>query len=198
LLALHQQYTPSGCRRQARASAPLGRAPRVTVRPLDITFISRTRRHHALEHATISLLNQRYPNQRLVGWSTPGGFYIYGNVPTPAVESSASSALERLRRGERHLAVHPRCGTNLVTAGTLVGLFSFLVMLPGDDRSRRGRFPLVVMLSTLILMLAQPLGLAVQEWITTDSHFAPEASPLVTSGTAGNTPVHKVQIVHKA
>ncbi len=160
----------------------------------DLPFITRTRRHHALEHATIHLLNQRYPSQRLVGWSTPNAFFVYGHVPTAAVQRAAHEALARLTNGEHHLAVHPRCGTNLVVGSLFVGLIAYLAMLPGDDRSRQSRLPLVILVSTFALMLSQPLGLAVQEHITTDAHPPAGAAVQVTSGTAGTTPVHKVQL----
>jgi hypothetical protein len=103
-----------------------------------------------------------------------------------------------LRRGESHLAVHPRCGTNVVTAGSLIGLIAFLAMLPGDSRSRRARLPLVILLSTLGLMLAQPLGLRVQEHITTDARHTDGIEVTIEHGMAGNTPVHKIQTSHGA
>jgi len=165
---------------------------------VSISLISRTRHHHALEHATIQILNRRYPNQRFMGWSTPGGFYLYGHAPTAAVRSAVANAVERLRNGEHHLAVHPRCGTNIVTAGTLVGVLSFLTMLPGDNRSRRGRLGLLIMLSTLTLILSQPLGRLVQEHLTTDPNLPPGAAAQITAGRAGDTPVHKVQLVQGA
>jgi hypothetical protein len=164
---------------------------------LDIPFITRTRRNHAIEHATVHVLNRRHPAMHIVGWSTPSGFYIYGHVPTTDVQHAVNEALTRLRRGESHLAVHPRCGTNLVTAGTLVGLISFLTMLPGDRHSRRERLPLVVLLSTLALIVAQPLGLVVQEHITTDAKVD-VAITEIERGTSRGAPVHRVQVQHKA
>jgi hypothetical protein len=158
--------------------------------------VSRTRRHHALEHATMHVLNRRYPVLHLVGWSSPSSFYIYGDVPAEAVQSAAQEALARLRRGETHLAIHPRCGTNTVTAGLVVGLTSFLAMLPGDDRDRRTRLPLVLLLSTLALLLAQPLGLAVQQRVTTDPHLLEGLEPRISYGQAGQTPVHRIELVH--
>ena len=163
---------------------------------LQIPFIAQTRRNHALEHATVHLLNQRYPSAQLVGWSTPYGFYIYGHVPTPAVQHAVSEALTRLRRGEKHLAIHPRCGTNLVTAGTLVGLISFLAMLPGDRESRRERLPLVVLLATLALIVAQPLGLLVQERITTDPNQMDVSISKIERGVSNKTPVHHIRVAH--
>jgi hypothetical protein len=157
--------------------------------------ISRTRRNHALEHATMHLLNRRFPTLHLVGWSGPLSFYIYGEVPAEAVHSAVEEALLRLRHGEAHLAIHPRCGTNMVTAGLVVGLISFLAMLPGDDRDRRTRLPLVVLLSTLGLLLSQPLGIAVQQHITTDPHLLEGLLPRVSYAQAGQTPVHRVELV---
>ena len=78
--------------------------------------------------------------------------------PPPQIQAAITEALARFSGGEHHLAVHPHCGTNMVTAGMLVGLTSFLSMLPGDQRARRTRLPLVLLLSTLALLLAQPLG----------------------------------------
>jgi hypothetical protein len=159
----------------------------------NIPFVARTRRNHALEHATIHLLNQRYPTLRLVGWSTPAGFYVYGHIPTVEIRQAVNDALTRLRSGESHLAIHPRCGTNLVTAGALVGLTAFLAMLPGDHPSRRSRLPLIVLLSTLALMLSQPLGLVVQERITTDAHLGQTLGVVIERGMAGDTPLHKIR-----
>lgn len=166
--------------------------------PIGIPSIARTRRNHALEHATVHLLNQRYPSQRLIGLSTPSCFFVYGNVPTSAVRSAVSEALTRLARGEKQLAIHPHCGTNLVTAGMLVGLTAFLTMLPGDSRSRRARLPLVVLLSVVALKLAEPLGQVVQERITTDPTDMDGLSVHVVSGSSGGTPVHKVSVRHGA
>ncbi|MFN2231636.1 MAG: DUF6391 domain-containing protein [Anaerolineae bacterium] len=157
--------------------------------------VSQTRRNHAVEHATIHLLNRRFPTLHLVGWSGPFGFYIHGHVSADAVQSAVQEALARLRRGESYLAVHPRCGTNIVTAGTLAGLVSFLAMLPGSDRDRRTRLPLVVLLSTLALLFAQPLGTAVQQWVTTDPHLLGSVEARISYGQSGQTPVHRVELV---
>ena len=84
---------------------------------LALPVIDRTRRNHGLEHATITLLSQRQRGLSMVGRSTPNGFYLYGDVSTEALAEAAAAALARMRAGEHHLAVHPNCGTNFVTAG---------------------------------------------------------------------------------
>jgi len=159
--------------------------------------ITRMRRSHALEHATIQILDRRYPATRLAGRSTPCGFYIYGYVSAQDVHEAAAEALNQLQGGANYLAIHPRCGTNLVTAGTLVGLVTFLTMLPGSDRSRRERLPLVLLLSTLTLLFAQPLALFVQSHVTTEANLKNTAIASVKSYRAGRVPVHHVRLEHR-
>ena len=133
-------------------------------------LISRVRRNHGLEHATIHLLSRQYPNTFLAGHSDPEGFWLIGNVPTAAVESAVQEALERLRGGERRLAIHPGCGTNYLVSGGLAALAGALAMLGVGKRWRdkADRLPLAVMLGTVALMFSQPLGYLLQERVTTD------------------------------
>lgn len=136
---------------------------------LNLPFIRRVRRNHGLEHATIHLLSRKVKNLSMAGRSTMAGFYLYGNVPTSEVETAANEALLRMRNGEHGLAIHPNCGTGLVTAGVLTSVAT----LAGTVGMKRGllerltRLPTVIMLSTMSLILAQPLGLALQQHFTT-------------------------------
>jgi hypothetical protein len=135
--------------------------------------ITKIRRNHGLEHATIHLLSRRYPNLSMVGYSDWGGFTLFGPVDTADVEQAAHEALNRLRHGESELAVHPRCGTVLVTTGLLTGLAAFLAI--GLDSGSRGRFrwssiPAAVISATLAAILAQPLGLHLQQHYTTSGN----------------------------
>lgn len=134
-------------------------------------LFSRIRRNHALEHATLHVLSERYRPIRLMGNASPWGFCIYGAVPTEAVRAAAEEALRRLRNGERHLAVHPTCGSTLAVAGVLAGLGAFLV-LGGRARGwlqRLRRLPLAWLAATLGIVLAQPLGLLLQARLTTQA-----------------------------
>jgi len=79
---------------------------------LDFQPISRTRRNHSLEHATIHVLSKKFPNVTLAGMSSPSGFTLIGDVATEDVAEAAIEALRRLREGESQLALHPNCGTN--------------------------------------------------------------------------------------
>ena len=57
--------------------------------------ISRVRRNHALEHGTISLLLQRGMKPPLGGYSTPGGFFVFGGTTSTDVSDAAVEALSR-------------------------------------------------------------------------------------------------------
>lgn len=130
------------------------------------SLVTRIRQNHALEHATMHLLPRYRPGVQLVARSSLDGFYIYGDVDTATLARAASEALARLQAGEAELAVHPRCGTNLATAGILGGLASFLVMLK-RDRNPWDKLPQVLLVSIAAVVVAQPLGLALQRRVTT-------------------------------
>lgn len=141
--------------------------------------VSRIRRNHGLEHATLHILSERYPKINLAGHSDMGGFWVLGDVSTEEVESAVNEGLDRMRNGEHNLAVHPNCGTNFVTAGTFAGVAASLAMLGVGRRFRDKleRVPLAASLATVALMFAQPMGLIIQERVTTSG--APEALEVV-------------------
>lgn len=122
------------------------------------------RENHALEHATIVLLSQQFPETRLAGVSVALGFFIFGDVPTDIVLPTAHEALRRLRGDEPDLAIHERCGTNLAVAGLLTGLAAMSV---SRLRKPYNTFNNVVLASTAALVVARPLGLLAQRYITT-------------------------------
>ncbi len=136
---------------------------------LNIPPIRRVRRNHGFEHATIHVLSRKLKNLSVAGRSTVTGFYLYGNVSTEEVESAAHEALQRMRNGEHGLAIHPNCGTGLVTAGLLTSMAA----LAGTSGMKTGfvekltRLPTIMLLSTMSLILSQPLGLALQQHFTT-------------------------------
>ncbi|MBI3287611.1 MAG: hypothetical protein HYZ68_06140 [Chloroflexi bacterium] len=159
---------------------------------LELPVVARTRRNHGLEHATVHVLTQRSPHRHLIGRSTAEGFFIYGELDTEELAEAASEALARLQAGERGLAIHPRCGTNIVVAGVLTGLTSLLAW------GGRGRWwfklPRLILATTAAVVAAQPLGFLVQEHITTSPDLNGVAIRGITRGQFGGTPVHFVQI----
>lgn len=131
--------------------------------------VSRVRRNHGLEHATLNILSQRFPHLRLAGHSDFKGFWIVGDVPIEAVQDAVEEALSRMRAGETKLAVHPNCGTNYVTAGMLAGIAGAIAMIGVGRRWRDKleRLPLAMSLSTLALIVGMPLGSLLQARVTT-------------------------------
>jgi hypothetical protein len=132
--------------------------------------VSRMRRNHALEHASLHILAKKKSNQFLAGHSDVKGLRIIGNVPTEDIQQAVEEALSRLQSGEKDLAYHPNCGTNFTTSGALAGLAAW-AGFQGGDQSSRGKFerlPAVMLLVTLALVVTRPLGPYLQQNITTD------------------------------
>lgn len=135
---------------------------------LDIPLLSRIRRNHGLEHATINLLTQRFPYRRLAGYSFPGGFLILGEIPTADLREAVVQALVRMNNGERYLAIHDHCGTNYVASGFVAGFMAWLGMAGAKSkREKVERLPMVIALATLGFIASQPLGPALQQRVTT-------------------------------
>ena len=133
-----------------------------------ISLLSSLRRNHGLEHATINILGQRFPHRGLAGISFPGGFFIFGNLPTADLREAVIQAHTRLTNGESRLAIHEHCGTNYVASGLVAGILAWLGLTGASrKRDRLERLPLVITLATLGFIASQPLGPAIQKHITT-------------------------------
>ena len=163
-------------------------------RLLDYPTISRIRRNHGLEHATIHLLSAAKANRPLAGHSDAGGFWILGEVDTEELVETVTKALERLRTGERHLAVHPNCGTNFATSGVFAGLGAFLA-LGGARRFRNKleRLPLAAVFATLGLIISQPLAFRLQREVTTSGDPGEMKLLRVTKTFVGGRTAHRVE-----
>lgn len=161
---------------------------------LDIPFIRRVRRNHGFEHATIHLLSRQVSGLRMVGRSDSGGFWLYGEVSTEDVRDCADRALARLRAGEHQLAIHPNCGTNLVTVA-LLGSVATLFALIGSERERFGkisRLPMIAMALMFAAIVGQPLGHSIQEHVTTMGDPGDLEIIDIRSTRQGNLTVHRV------
>ncbi len=137
---------------------------------LELPIVRRTRRNHGLEHATIHLLTAK--KYRLSGRSSGSGFLLFGDVPTEVVDEAAHEALRRMRNGEHGLAVHPNCGTNLVTSGLLTSLIAMLSLSGTSRRESFNRLPLTMVLMMFTVLFSQPLGMSLQRYFTTDGNPA--------------------------
>ena len=136
---------------------------------LDLPYILETRRNHALEHATLHMLS-RTRNMNMGGHSNPTGFFIFGDLRTEEIRSELQEAYSRLRAGERELAIHPGCGTNLVATAFLPGTLAWLPFQ--SARSMRARLmllPFAIVLGVVGFLLSKPAGTWMQRHVTTEA-----------------------------
>jgi hypothetical protein len=146
-------------------------------------IIDRTRRNHALEHATIHILSEHHKGFSAQGNSTPKGFNlnIYGSITEDEVSEAVEEAFQRLHAGEERLAVHPNCGTVLLTMASLASLSAVATFGLEQRRQKRSNINLAVLLGalpstilavTIALIAARPIGIALQDRFTVDSELA--------------------------
>jgi len=152
------------------------------------------RSNHALEHATLHILQQKGHKMRLGGISDIGGFWIYGEIETDDLMKAAQEALKRLEEGETDLAVHPNCGTNVALGAVAGGGLAWVSMLgtKGKIGRRLRRLPLAVLMAMVGYQLARPYGPQLQKSITTNADVSGmKIIEVVRHDVMGN-PVHRV------
>jgi len=162
--------------------------------PSQIPLIAHLRGNHALEHAAMHLLAQRAPGKYLMARTTPRGFTLYGQVTADAVAQAVQEALTRLQDGQRYLAIHPNCGTNIATAGVLAGFGAFVALETHRSKSRWVRLSQVLWAATLGVLLAQPLGRWIQAWLTTSPQVENARIGKVTSQRQGSFLRHDIEV----
>jgi hypothetical protein len=135
---------------------------------LEFPVIRQVRRNHGLEHATIHLLSRRVKGLSMAGRSSANGFILIGEASTEQIEAAARDALARMKRGEHNLAIHPNCGTNLVTAGVMTTLVAYLGTAGGSRRMNLDRTAGLMSLMMIAALVSQPLGMSLQRHFTTD------------------------------
>ncbi len=141
-------------------------------------IISRIQRNHGLEHATIHVLTEKHANFSAQGNSDHRGFAlnVYGNISEAEVASAVAEALNRMKAGESKLAVHPNCGTVLITMATMAALTAQTVFAVEEHRQREPRqtpltmlsaLPMAIVAVVLSLIVSRPLGIHLQARYTT-------------------------------
>ena len=160
---------------------------------LDLPFVLETRRNHALEHATLHVLAEKHPGAPMAGHSNPTGFFILGNLPTDEIQSAVAQALTRLRAGEKELAIHAGCGTNLATSALMAGTLAWFVMRGARSTfGRIVRLPFAIALALAGWFLSQPLGPVIQSKITTDADMGGLQIMEVRPTLRGRVTAHRV------
>ncbi len=128
------------------------------------------RQNHALEHATIAILQEHDPGVRVIARSTNRGFKLYGTARQDQVREAVNEAMTRLRSGELSLAIAPRCGTT-VAIGVLLGTVG--LWLSEFMSSPKQKLMLGLATSLAIAVSSQPVGLLAQRHITTQARLGP-------------------------
>ncbi|HBY57799.1 MAG TPA: hypothetical protein DEG96_08095 [Candidatus Atribacteria bacterium] len=122
------------------------------------------RRNHALEHATINVL-EKYAGRRLPlsGLAQKNGFIISGATDPDLVVEAACEGLYLLKKGECQLAIHRNCGTSIAIANFLAALL-FLIFL-----IQTGYFSILAIIIALLVanLLGPYLGEFTQKYFTT-------------------------------
>ena len=155
-------------------------------------LIDRVRRNHAIEHATIAILAARGHRPPMGGYSTPGGFWVYGSIPSDDVAGAATEAVARLRAGEDRLAVSPYCGTNLAVG--IAGAVLLAGLVRKRVSSRSARVPLVAAAVLGAVLLRRPLGMAAQRELTTLAEVGEAEVTGVRRMSLGRHVLHRVDI----
>jgi hypothetical protein len=160
---------------------------------LELPFILETRRNHALEHATLHVLAEKYPTQAMAGHSNPTGFFILGNLSIEDIQIAADQALTRLRAGESELAIHPGCGTNIATTALLSGTLAWVVLRGGKSTlGKIIRIPFAILFALLGVLISRPLGPMIQQKITTDANVGNLQIVEVRPSSHGRFTAHRV------
>ncbi|HPH96243.1 MAG TPA: DUF6391 domain-containing protein [Anaerolineaceae bacterium] len=152
------------------------------------------RRNHGLEHATLNILGRRFPGIVIAGHSDRDGCWIIGSIPSDALAQAAYEALSRLKSGEHGLVIHRNCGTNFVASGAAAGLAAWLGMfnVGRSFRQKLERLPTVIMLSTLALIISQPLGPYLQQVATTTGEVTGLTIQSIRPAQRGGLPAHRI------
>jgi len=159
------------------------------------SIIDSTRKNHALEHATMTILTERYKGVRMLGHSSPAGFFLLADLPTEIVTDAVLEAKRRLENGEPNLAVHPNCGTNTAVsslAGSAVA-FSVLGLLSKKGRNAWWHYLVASAFAVPAFLLAKPLGPKLQKSLTIDPAVQDIAVQMVTSQKTANSMIHFIR-----
>ena len=135
-------------------------APRQIVR---VASNHQLRRNHALEHATINVLESELGCSNLSGWATEEGFYVKGKVSPDNVVKAAEKGLWLLKQGKDDLVIHKSCGTSILVANLSAAVIFLILVFMTTSFSL-----LNVLIAILLANLIGPfLGGWVQKKFTT-------------------------------
>ncbi|MBX7234713.1 MAG: hypothetical protein K1X65_10035 [Caldilineales bacterium] len=166
------------------------------MRLLEFGPIAAIRRNHAIEHATIHILSRMRPETNMAGRSNSHGFVIYGDLATETITQAVAEAIRRIRGGEARLAIHPNCGTNMVTTATLTTAATLLAGGMGRRRHWLDRIPTATIAALLAVFISQFVGPTLQQRVTTSASLGGVDVLEVQRKQFGSRVLHWVRLQH--
>ncbi len=148
---------------------------------IEIFFKKGVRKNHSLEHATANVLEEHFGPLNISGYAKEDGFYLMGELPSyQVILDAAQIGLQRLKRGERDLAIHPRCGTSIVAANLLFSITFLLGLFATGFLS-----PINIIGAIVVAhILGRPFGRVLQRYVTT----TPDVQDVEILGILGEGP----------
>lgn len=142
-------------------------------------IVSRIRRNHGLEHATIHMLSAKHRGFSAQGHSDHRGFHlnVFGDISEQDIIEAVGEAYRRMKGGEHQLAVHPNCGTVLMTTATMATLAAQASLTFEQKRQGHSSFswsllanglPSAIVAVLIALIVSRPLGIHLQAKYTTE------------------------------
>lgn len=130
---------------------------------IKIAFNKQLRANHALEHATINVIEERVGQLNLTGMGRENGFIIQGPLDPYLIEEAARIGLMRLKNGEANLAIHRRCGTSILAANLVTSILIIYLLW------NLGFFGILYIIFALLAaqVVGPPLGYLFQKYVTT-------------------------------
>lgn len=159
-----------------------------------LPLVGAVRRNHALEHATMQVLAEKYKGVQMAGLSNPQGFLLIADLPTEIVTDAALEAERRLKAGESQLAIHPHCGTNLAAPALAAGAAAWLAVWAGCG-SKKPRLPQLILgllTAVPVFILARPLGPLLQKTLTTSAEQGEQRVAQVSTTRLRENYLHKI------
>ncbi len=152
------------------------------------------RKNHALEHATIRVLSNRFPHISMAGYSDQKGFWIIGDVNGEDLRTAVDEAVKRLNEGESQLAFHPNCGTNFAVMGIAAGLAAWVASLGAKPnwKNRFDRLPNMILFSTAAMIFSQPYAHQIQIRFTTKAAIGSLRVLRIEDSSRGSIPAHRI------
>ncbi len=132
-----------------------------------VAFNKRVRQNHALEHATVNVIEEKFGKTNLSGYAVKDGFKLLGpaDIPPELIFQAAQRGLERMKSGEKNLAIHPRCGSSLLITNFLVSIVVLLTFIG----MRFFNIFYIILALVAINVMAATLGKITQKYITTST-----------------------------